>query len=329
MHNLKFLALAKVFPYEITMVAPSHLKSLQALELAVRHASFTRAADELGITPAAVGQRVKVLEDYLGIELLVRGRAGVRPTPELRSALPRLKAAFAELEAAARELDLQRGSELHIAAASDFVELWLMPRLERFRHAHPNITFCINGEGDAPLRLTQVDCQIAFSPFIADERNDLLFRDLVLPICSPENDARTARVAPQKRLEGFPLLHLDFYRDDPAVLSWPEWIAANGIERTAPDRGIRFQRIAAALDAVLADAGVTMCGMGLLAELIDDGRIRLPYPVMTAVETEHGFTASFRADWEAKPHVKRFRNWLAEESRDTAEWLAKKAAMAQ
>lgn len=311
------------------MVAPSHLKSLQALELAVRHASFTRAADELGITPAAVGQRVKVLEDYLGIELLVRGRAGVRPTPELRSALPRLKNAFAELEAAARELDLQRGSELHIAGASDFVELWLMPRLDRFRQAHPNITFCINGEGDAPLRLTQVDCQIAFSLFEADERTELLFQDLVLPICAPENYARTGDIAPQNRLEGFPLLHLDFYKDDPAVMSWPEWIAANDIDRTAPERGMRFQRIVAALDAVLANAGITMCGIALLADLVDDGRIRLPYPIATAIESEHGFTARFRTDWEAKPHVKRFRSWLAEESRDTAGWLAKKAAVTQ
>lgn len=329
MHNLKFLALAKVFSYKDAVVAPSHLKSLQALELAVRHASFTRAADELGITPAAVGQRVKVLEDYLGIELLVRGRAGVRPTPELRSALPRLRAAFAELEAAARELDLQRGSELHIAAASDFVELWLIPRLDRFRQVHPNITFCINGEGDAPLRLTQVDCQIAFSPFIADERTDLLFRDLVLPICASENYTRTGDIEARHRLEGFPLLHLDFYKDDPAVLSWPEWIAANGIDRTAPERGIRFQRIVAALDAVLANAGITMCGIALVADLVDDGRIKLPYPISTATKSELGFVARFREDWNAKPHVKRFRRWLADESRDTADWLAKKAAVVQ
>ncbi len=308
------------------MAAPSHLKSLQALELAIRHSSFTRAADELGITPAAVGQRVKVLEDYLGIELLIRGRSGVRATPEMHGALPYLRNAFAELESAARELDLQRGSELHIAAASDFVELWLMPRLGRFRQAHPNITFCINGEGDAPLRLSPVDCQIAFSSFVANEQTDPLFRDLVLPICSPENFERTADIPQHDRLEGFPLLHLDFYKDDPAVLSWPEWMSANGIDRTAPERGMRFQRIAVALDAVLANAGVIICGIGLLADLVDDGRIRLPYPMATAVRSEHGFTARFRKDWNTKPHIKRFRTWLADESRETGDWLARMAA---
>src|SRR5689334_20849627 len=109
------------------MVAPTYLRSLQALELAVREGSFTGASSALGITAAAVGQRVKALEDYLGVELLVRGRSGIRPAPGLISALPHLRKAFEELDAAAQELELQRGHELHIAAASDFVELWLKP----------------------------------------------------------------------------------------------------------------------------------------------------------------------------------------------------------
>ena len=62
----------------------SHLKSLQALEIAVRLGSLKHAANVLAITPAAVGQRVKALEDYLGIDLLERGRSGLRPTPQLR-----------------------------------------------------------------------------------------------------------------------------------------------------------------------------------------------------------------------------------------------------
>lgn len=305
------------------MVIASHLKSLQALELAVRTASFTGAADVLGITPAAVGQRVKVLEDYLGIELLVRGRGGVRPTPELHVAIPNLRQAFASLDAAARDLDLQRGNELHIAAVSDFVELWLMPRLGRFRASHPNILFCINGEGDVPLRLGQVDCRIGYDLFIEDGRTDDLFADLVLPITSPANQDRTAIIDARHRLEGFPLLHLDFYKDDPAALSWPAWIAANGIERTAPERGMRFQRIANVVDAVLADAGISLCGIALLADVIREGRVALPYPVKTGLWSTHRFTARFRADVVERPHVKHFRAWLIDESRQTSDWLSR------
>ena len=85
-------------------MAPTHLKSLQALELAMRTRSLKAAADLLAITPAAVGQRVKLLEDYLGVELVVRGRSGLQPTDSLVPALPHLNVAFRELEAAAEAL---------------------------------------------------------------------------------------------------------------------------------------------------------------------------------------------------------------------------------
>lgn len=303
------------------MAAPTYLRSLQALELAVREGSFTIAAEMLGITPAAVGQRVKALEDYLGIELLVRTRSGIRPTPGLLPAIEHLRRGFEEIEAAARELELQRGHELHIAAISDFVELWLKPRLDRFRAAHPNVRFCINGEGDAPMRLGRIDCEIRFGPLRDDAHTDLLFRDYVLPIASPENVERTARTGESARIEGFPLLHLDFYKDDPAGLSWPDWVSANAVQRSAPDRGMRFQRITAALDAVAADAGISLAGLALIADRIDGGVIGLPYSVATGRWSEHAFLARFRSDAELRPHIRRFRAWLADESRATGAWL--------
>lgn len=303
------------------MVAPSYLRSLQALELAVRNGSFAAAAEALGITPAAVGQRVKALEDYLGVELLLRGRSGIRAAPGLETALLHLRQGFSELEEAARELELQRGHELHIAAASDFVELWLAPRLGRFRAEHPNIRFCINGEGDAPIRLGRVDCEITYGPAAEDVLADLLFRDYVLPIASPTNIERTAKIAARDRLEGFPLVHLDFYKDDPAGLSWPDWVAANRVARSAPERGMRFRRITAALDAVTANAGVTLCGLALLAERLETGEIGLPYTVETGRWSAHGFVARFRRDAETRRHIQRFRAWLLQESHATAQWL--------
>lgn len=301
------------------MVAPSHLKSLQAVELAARLGSLTAAAERLGLTPAAVGQRVKLLEEFLGVDLLVRGRSGIRATPELEAALPHLASAFADLELAAAVLEMQRGHELHIAATLDFAELWLIPRLESFRSTHPNIRFRINGDGDAPLRLGQVDCEIAFRA--VDGRSDLLFRDYLVPLGSPENCTRTAALPATSRLEGFPLLHLDFYRNDAAAPDWPEWIAKNGLDRTAPDRGMRFQRITSALDAVMADAGLVICGLGLLAPLLDERRVALPFSVGSGSWTSHGFQARFRADATHRPHVKRFRAWLVAQAAVTQNWI--------
>lgn len=302
------------------MAAPAYLRSLQAVELSLRLGSFAAAAEALGITPAAVGQRVKALEDYLGIEVLVRARSGLMASPALSPALPHLDKAFAELEAAARELELQRGHEFHIAAASDFVELWLAPRLERFRSRHPNVRFCINGEGDAPLRLGRIDCEITYGP-ANDPRADLLFRDYVLPVTSPVNVKRTAELDADVRLEGFPLVHVDFYKDDPAGLSWPDWVAANGVARSAPERGMRFQRITAALDAILANAGVGLIGLALLEEQLESKTVATPYPVATGRWSEYGFVARYRAESGGRRHIQHFRRWLTEESRETSAWL--------
>lgn len=306
------------------MPAPTHLKAFQALEAAVRLGSVAQAARELGITPAAVGQRIKALEDYLDIVLLARGRSGMAPSAELAGALPALHRAFAALEEAAGVLDLQRAGEIHIAAASDFVELWLEPRLPAFRAAYPGLLFCINGVGEVPMRLGRADCEIGFGPASppGDPLSDLLFHDFVLPIGSPANVARVAALPAAARLEGFPLLHLDFYKDDPAGLSWPDWIARNHVERSAPDRGMRFQRITAALDAVKADAGLCLAGIALVLDQLERGAIELPYPIATGHMSAYAFTARFRADTHARRYIARFRAWLAEEAKSTGARLA-------
>lgn len=303
------------------MVAPSHLKAFQALEAALRAGSLKGAAEELAITPAAIGQRIKTLEDYLGIDLLSRGRSGLTPTPALQSAIGHLRAAFRELETAADLLDLQRGHDIHIAAAPDFADLWLLPRLSRFRAAHPNIRFCVNGEGDAPLRLGAADCEIGFAPPSEDPGMVPLFRDFVVPVGSPENVRRIAVLGRRDRLEGFPLLHLDFYRDDPLLPDWTAWIAANRLRRDAPERGIRFQRIAPVVEAVRADAGLALCGLALITGIIDDGRLSLPFPVATGTWSGGLFQARFRGTAPLRPQMARFRAWLMLEADLTRAWL--------
>ncbi|MET0545304.1 MAG: LysR substrate-binding domain-containing protein [Caulobacterales bacterium] len=309
------------------MVAPSHLKSFQALEAALRAGSLKDAADGLAITPAAVGQRIKSLEDYLGLDLLVRGRSGLAPTASLVPALAHIHAAFRELEAASELLDLQRGQEIHIAAVPDFADLWLRSRLVQFRAEHPNTLFRVNGEGEAPLRLRTADCEISFGARTPDgTHTDILFGDYVAPIATPENVQRIKALPKRERLEGFPLLHFDFYKDDPESPNWPIWVREQKYRRTAPERGLRFQRIASGLDAVLAHAGIAICGLALIRELVDSGELALPFGIPAGGATEYVFKARFRAEALARPQVRRFRAWLQSEASDTAAWLSAKTA---
>lgn len=301
------------------MVFASHLRSLQAIELTLRTGSLKSAAATLAITPAAVGQRIKVLEDYLGVDLLTRGRSGLASTAALAEALPHLHRAFQELDIASGALDFQRASEIQIAAPTDWLELWLRPRLPAFSALHRNIRFGLNADGDARLRLGPADMEVTFAPPQAaqGEAELLLFRDFIIPISSPENAARIARSGGNARLEGFPLLNLDVYRDDSAAPDWRKWLAAHGHRKSAPTPGVRFNRIVPGLSAVLSDAGLMICGLAMILDRLNRGEVVLPFPASTGTWTGHAFVARFRKDALARPQVRRFREWLDVEAKAT------------
>ncbi len=155
-----------------------------------------------------------------------------------------------------------------------------------------------------------------------------MFGDFLVPIGSFDNTDRLAKIARDK-LEGFPLLHLDFYKDDPRAVGWPQWIAAHGHRKKAFERGVRFRRIAPALDAVLSGAGLMICGLALLSDLVDDRKISFPFPLASGTATSHAYCATFRAGALLEPQVKRFREWLLAESGATQRWLDQQVRAAQ
>jgi LysR family glycine cleavage system transcriptional activator len=308
------------------MATTTHLGSLQALELALRTGSLKAAADVLNVTPAAVGQRVKLLEDYLGVELLVRGRSGIRPTREMEAAIPHLSAAFRELEETSRMLDFQRVHELQIVADTDWSELWLRPRLDAFRAMSPNTQFCINGIGDVPVRLGQADCEIWFGPPRGHAAEFELHADYMVPVGAPENTTRIAALPVEERLEGFPLLHIDCYRGDPDALGWPEWIARFGHRRTGPGRGIRYRGVSHALEAVYSNAGLIICGLSLVEPLCADGRLALPFPINEGAWTSHAYRIGFREGALRRSQTVLFRDWLLAEAQTTRRELTARTA---
>ncbi len=295
----------------------THLRALQALELALRTGSMKAAARELAISSAAVGQRIRSLEDYLGYDLLVRGRSGLRPTPELEAAMAHLGAAFRELETVSHILDFQRVEEIHITADPDLAELWLRPRLEAFKAENPNSLFCLNGIGDVPVRLGDADCEIRFGAGSDRDDEKTLFHDYLVPVSSPANTERISKLPEESRLEGFPLLHLDRYTVEAGETGWKEWIRDHGHRRTAPDRGIRYKRVQHALEAVYANAGLMICGLSLVLSEVEEGNLSLPFDVGKGQWTRRAYRVDFRPDRLRRASVGRFREWLLEQAEDT------------
>ncbi len=295
------------------MPGVTHLKSLQALDFAIREGSLKAAADRLGITPAAVGQRIRALENYLGSDLLLRGRSGLTPTPELNRVLADLRQAFDALERVTEGLDFQRISEIHVVADPDWAELWLLPRLPAFRGEHPNILFCINGAGDVAVRLGSPDVRIVCD----DDLGEPLFRDVFVAVTGPENQRRMADLHPVVQMEGMPLLHLKSHQDGIGHPGWVQWFDTFGHRKTGTDRGVRYPNARLAIEAVRQNVGFLVCGLSLLLDELQSGSIVLPFPVSEHLVAPHPYRIRTRPDAVNRPQIQRFIAWLREEANDT------------
>jgi len=114
------------------------------LDAAARHLSFTRAADELAVTPAAVGQQIRALEDVLGVVLFRRTSKGLELTEEALAGLDALRTGFLHFEEAVQAMQAGQSSHVYtIAAPRDFFAAWLAPRLAEFRTRNPDVRFAL------------------------------------------------------------------------------------------------------------------------------------------------------------------------------------------
>lgn len=324
------------------MARTTHLNALQALDMALREGSLQAAAGKLGITPAAVGQRIRSLERYLDTDLILRVRSGLRPTPALQGALDDLHAPFAALDRVADSLELQRAAEIHVTADPDWSDLWLLPRLARFREAYPGILFNVNGEGDAPMRLGAPDIIVDRDPQGRAANGTPLYHEIFLPVGSLENAARILdpditrandgpplyfptgtlgdrtqmwRHSRQGSLEGFPLLHIKPRPDAPNTPGWTAWLAAYPHGRTSPERGVQYALVRNALDSVKSGAGLLLCGLSCALEALDQGTLSLPFPARESLVASHPYRVQIRP--QARAQVMRFANWIGAEAART------------
>jgi len=137
------------------------LNGLRVLDAAARHLSFTRAADELAVTPAAVGQQIRALEDMLGVVLFRRTPKGLELTPETEGGLDALRSGFLQFEEAVRAMQAGQSSKsLTIAAPRDITARWLQPRLAAYAAGDAELRFTLIAADDA-LDFTEANLDLA------------------------------------------------------------------------------------------------------------------------------------------------------------------------
>ncbi|MGN6499621.1 MAG: LysR family transcriptional regulator [Tsuneonella sp.] len=137
------------------------LNALRVFDAAARHLSFTRAADELAVTPAAVGQQIRALEDHLGTVLFRRTSKGLELTDEAGAGLDALREGFLKFEESVQAMQAGQASDRYtIAAPREFYAQWLSHRLAAFRAGNPGVRFQLLADENADFTETNLDVAI-------------------------------------------------------------------------------------------------------------------------------------------------------------------------
>lgn len=290
------------------------LNALRAFESAARHLNFSRAADELSVTPGAVSQQIQNLEDYVGAPLFRRTPKGLLLTDAAQTALPALREAFDRLAEAASLLTAAvDGRRLTLTAAPSFAAKWLVPRLGRFEAAYPQVDVWLSAGLDlVDLTAGEVDVALRYGagryPGMEVRR---LIGETVIPVLSPELHAANPLDGPED-LARHLLLHDGSPDPDDSCPDWTMWLAARGVRDVDGARGPRFNQSSLVIEAAVNGRGVALAKRTLAQDDLDAGRLVAPLQIATAVDF-----AYYLVHPKAKgrlPQVKAFISWITAEA---------------
>ena len=287
------------------------LKTLPDFAAAGRHLSFTKAAEELGVTHGAVSRQIRALEDYLGAPLFRRLTRRIELTEQGRAYLPAIERRLDELPRESdRVRELGSGRRLTVSTGVSFAMKWLAPRLPRFQAAHPAIEFHLDVSDVVPdLERGFADAALFHGlgrfPGLVAER---IFDERVVPVAAPALLARGPAIRQPADLLRHALLH-----EDRMVADWPPWFAAQGSTGADTTRGPRFSHGSLLLEAAARGEGIALGRSLLMADDLAAGRLVKPLGDL-ALPAERGFDLLYPAGALQRPAVAAFRDWLLAEA---------------
>ncbi len=291
------------------------LTALRAFDAAARHMSFAKAAEEIGVTPAALSFQIKSLEEHLGQPLFHRLNRAVSLTEAGRALAPGTGEGFRALTAAWRAARRVHDTQtLSVTAGPAFTAKWMAPRFYEFAKAHPEIELRFS----ASLRVMdfqrdEIDVAIRFG---ASHDAGLyavpLAFEWVTPVMLPELAERYP--TPESLIDA-PLLIDDSLDFLDLRCDWRAWFRAMDID-FSPASGVHFSQADHAVDAALAGAGVVLGRRSLVIKDLHEGRLTAPYKL--ALKPTAHFRFLCPKGSENRPQIAAFRDWILSEIDKTA-----------
>lgn len=294
------------------------LNALKSFEAAARQLSFTKAAEELFVTQAAVSHQVKALEDYLGIPLFLRKNRNLLLTEagqsyylEIRQMLEHLSVVTGKIMLASEQ------GALTVCVPPGFAIIWLVPRLSRFHEAHPEIDVRIKAVDEVTGSLTDyVDIAIYYGRGTWQGlRANRLHKEKLIPVCSP------LLLQGEKPLKQPSDLHHHTLLHEETRNAWKDWFALVGEQPPGKKSGPTFSHSALALKAAVHGQGVALANHVFAQPEIESGHLVQVFP--QALPTNDAFYMVSRESQADAGKIATFRSWLLHEvARDEAAFEA-------
>lgn len=298
------------------------LRAVRVFESVGRCGAIGAASEELGVTPGACTQQIRLLEQHLGVRLVQRSGRGIELTRWGSMYLQYASRALEELRTGAKEVKIaQRSNQMTISAFPSVVNCWLATLLFEWQRRYSDSRIRIEAWDPEPqLEEGEADFRISYGPLCrCHQRYKRLFTDYVFPVASPRLISQiSAPINPQDLLSA-PLLCVDwgaeyiYGADYLGPPSWKEWLAACGVKSTRVPYALTFSLSSAALDAAIEGRGIVLAQHSMVRRALHAGLVHrlcgqaLPLP-------EPYYVAWSRASLD-KSRGRTFLSWLTEATR--------------
>jgi LysR family transcriptional regulator, glycine cleavage system transcriptional activator len=296
------------------------LPAFRTFEAAAKSLSFSRAATTLGVTPAAVSSQIRALEDQLGTKLFERTSRQVRLTAAGQILLTGVAEAFATLTRTVAQLAAADSRTLRVTCSGSFAAKWLLPRLERFRTAHPGVDVVIDAS-DTIVDLNAGGAAVAIRfghgnyPGTYTER---MFEEYVFPVCSPALLTGPHPLRTPGDLRYHPLIHLEWQASGDTWPDWRTWLLAAGVTDIDSSHGVRISTFALASQEAIEGRGVALGNTSLVGDDLASGRLVRPFELSLKVAPNFAYYLVTPIAFADRPLVAAFRAWALAEARGEA-----------
>ena len=287
------------------------LSALRAFEAASRHLSFTKAAEELGVTQSAISRQIRAMEDLLGLRLFERVGTGLVLTEPGAVYAEKIRTKLQDIETATLELLACRdlGGELTIACLPTFGARWLVPRLNRFFTSHPEILIHVVTRIE-PFAFGELDIDAAIhfgDGTWAGAMTDALMPEFILPLGHHDLLEEVRLEGLEAVLKRYPLLQST---SRPGL--WSHWYGQAGLSHPTPHVGPRFEHFHMVIRAAASKLGIALLPRFLVEEEIAAGQLA---PLSeTVIQNEGNYCFAYPQSKRANPNLQTFRTWLIREA---------------